>query len=443
MINDWPGTRFHTTHRCFGSPCESDIEKYALVQLQDNNLPHAYGDFHNERDIDAGYPKEYTANKDMVKMIKAHIQGETGAFITPFDVQNKIEEEEERKLNEAAKKPAFKVTDRMIDDWPGTRFTTTHACFGRPCEKDLLAVDDIKTGTFRVGDMQEHKYKNQRAWKPNAMPHSETEPIENVHKIVSRYWDPSTNRLRHPIELEHAKAEAEDKNNAPARWTGETYHVPDDIINDWTGQKWVDAAFKDKEDKKTKKSLVQLQEDNLVQLDSNVESLVDAELDTEPFDPNLADTEKIMKRYEMEDAEKELNAKRMQIGNDPNGGIDKISAGEITHRSHDDDEKLKTLLRKYTTTIRDSEYAPTGERKLEKWGAMLACEEAIRSWNEISDPALEKFMKENFETTWNKYDMLTKGSIDFDNSVAFVRELMQSRSPKVLSEVEPTVITPA
>ena len=24
MINDWPGDRFHTTHRCFGGPCKGD-----------------------------------------------------------------------------------------------------------------------------------------------------------------------------------------------------------------------------------------------------------------------------------------------------------------------------------------------------------------------------------------------------------------------------------
>jgi hypothetical protein len=36
----------------------------------------------------------------------------------------------------------------------------------------------------------------------------------------------------------------------------------------------------------------------------NSDALLESEY--EPFDPNLADTEKIMKRYEMEDAEKEL-----------------------------------------------------------------------------------------------------------------------------------------
>ena len=32
MINDWPGDRFLTTHRCFGGPCKGDR---ALLQLQE------------------------------------------------------------------------------------------------------------------------------------------------------------------------------------------------------------------------------------------------------------------------------------------------------------------------------------------------------------------------------------------------------------------------
>lgn len=144
-----------------------------------------------------------------------------------------------------------------------------------------------------------------------------------------------------------------------------------------------------------------------------------------------------MKRYESEDAEKELKSARMQINGDPNGGIDKISASEIQHRSTDDNEELKTLFRKYTTTIRDGEGSPTGERRLEKWGAMLASEEAIRTWNDLSEPALEKFMKDNFEKSWGKFDQFTRGYIDNDESVYFIRNLMSSLSPPVTAEVNP------
>jgi len=43
------------------------------------------------------------------------------------------------------------------------------------------------------------------------LPHAETDDIENIGKLVSRYYDPSTQRFKHPIEIEHAKAEAADK----------------------------------------------------------------------------------------------------------------------------------------------------------------------------------------------------------------------------------------
>jgi hypothetical protein len=94
MINDWPGSRYLTTHRCFGNECPDD-KFYDRAYVQLDEMPHAYGNFHQERDQGAGYPKEYNADKDMVKMVKAHIAGETGAFITPYDVQNKLDAEQE------------------------------------------------------------------------------------------------------------------------------------------------------------------------------------------------------------------------------------------------------------------------------------------------------------------------------------------------------------
>ena len=39
----------------------------------------------------------------------------------------------------------FVVRDDMINDWPGTRFTTTNRCFGRPCKED---VKEHKYGLF-------------------------------------------------------------------------------------------------------------------------------------------------------------------------------------------------------------------------------------------------------------------------------------------------------
>jgi hypothetical protein len=227
----------------------------------------------------------------------------------------------------------------MLDDWPGTRYTTTHACFGKPCEKDLVELSDNsgwKEGTFKMGDMQEHKYSNPNAWKAGALPHAKTEAIENIHQIVSRYYDANTQRFKHPTEVEHAAAESSDKAEKAAAM-GAPYVVPESVLDDWTGQRFVNASFE--QEKKKKKSLAQVARSSLIQIHSNIDSeaVVDenAELDLEslvdPLDPTLADTDTIMKRYEQEDAEKELNANKMAVGEDPKGGIDKISASQISH----------------------------------------------------------------------------------------------------------------
>lgn len=146
MINDWTGHRYVTTHRCFGERCQSDIDKGILLQTSSEvgkrmKSKFAYGDAERERDEENGYPSAMDLNEDLHKHIKSHINEKTGGLKSLSD----FEAAEEKRLQEAAKKPAFKVTDGMIDDWPGTRFTTTHQCFGKPCEPDhsLLQVRDI------------------------------------------------------------------------------------------------------------------------------------------------------------------------------------------------------------------------------------------------------------------------------------------------------------
>lgn len=87
--------------------------------------------------------------------------------------------------------------------------------------------------------------------------------------------------------------------------------------------------------------------------------------------------------------------------------------------------------------MRDGEGAPSGEKKLEKWGAMLGSEEAIKGWNELSEPALEKFMKDNFDKSWGKFDMYNRGSIDLGEANYFIRDLMMSLAPPEAEEKNP------
>jgi len=59
------------------------------------------------------------------------------------------------------------------------------------------------------------------------------------------------------------------------------------------------------------------------------------------MDPHLADLDKVIKRYEDDDVAKELSEKKMALGDDPKGGIDKISASSYAHNTDDDNKELK------------------------------------------------------------------------------------------------------
>lgn len=59
------------------------------------------------------------------------------------------------------------------------------------------------------------------------------------------------------------------------------------------------------------------------------------------MDPHLADLDKVIKRYEDDDVSKELSEKKLALGDDPTGGIDKISASSYAHQTDDDNKELK------------------------------------------------------------------------------------------------------
>ena len=48
----------------------------------------------------------------------------------------------------------------------------------------MAQASDFKSGTFHLGDVQEHRYNNRKAFKKVGVPYKETEHMENVHKLV-------------------------------------------------------------------------------------------------------------------------------------------------------------------------------------------------------------------------------------------------------------------
>jgi hypothetical protein len=89
---------------------------------------------------------------------------------------------------------------------------------------------------------------------------------------------------------------------------------------------------------------INLNLDTEEQITSGVESEAEATTEADPMDPNYSDVDKIMKKYESEDADKELAAKHMALGSDPMGGIDYISAHSYAHNKDEDNKYLRTTF---------------------------------------------------------------------------------------------------
>jgi len=96
----------------------------------------------------------------------------------------------------------------MLDDDIGTKYTTTHRCFGSPCPDNSENVQlsqpdyfkgsppyDVVEGTYKIGDMQDHRYQNVRAWTADEWPHGESSKKEDITKFVIDRFVPEEGRI--------------------------------------------------------------------------------------------------------------------------------------------------------------------------------------------------------------------------------------------------------
>jgi len=61
-------------------------------------------------------------------------------------------------------------------------------------------MDGVKfdVGTYHIGDLQEHKYTNLKAWVPDSLPHKDTVDKEEIHKFVYDRYDMGASKLKTP-----------------------------------------------------------------------------------------------------------------------------------------------------------------------------------------------------------------------------------------------------
>jgi len=89
-------------------------------------------------------------------------------------------------------------------------------------------------GIFRMGDMQEHKYRNQRAWQPGAMPHSETKDVEDIAGIIVNHFDYGKQDFKSAWQIREEQEQAAIKAEEAALAKG-PYEVPEHVTYDWSG----------------------------------------------------------------------------------------------------------------------------------------------------------------------------------------------------------------
>jgi len=98
----------------------------------------------------------------------------------------------------------------------------------------------------------------------------------------------------------------------------------------------------------------------------------------------------------MQRAAKELAQKEFALPGDLSGGISRLYAASIKHNTIEDNEAINSALEKYSSAGKGFDGLPSQERVLTRWSMQLAAEDLIRDWVQISEPALEKFMNDNF-----------------------------------------------
>ena len=214
-----------------------------------------YEDAQKERDAEAGYGTlPPSLDKDTHEELSRHVDSRTGRFKTEFEVAEEIAAEEEQKLQETYAKPAFKVRDGMIDDWTGHRYVTSHRCFGSECKSDLKKngmllqtrdderVEDLNgvkfdVGTYKIGDLQEHKYHDLKAWGEGTLPHKDTVDKEEIHKYVFDRYDMGASKLKTKEDVEAIKENARIEAANEAK-NAKAYTPSDSVIDDWTGHKF-------------------------------------------------------------------------------------------------------------------------------------------------------------------------------------------------------------
>jgi hypothetical protein len=224
-----------------------------------------------ERDLRESYPASYRPDKDGLReFVKSKIDVKTGGYVTEWEQNKAAEAEAQKKLEQTWEKPYFSVPADMIMDWDGDCYAKHVKSFGKECSRygNLEANQDfrnarkvsyLQTGAeLNEGKKAEHRHKHKgklQQKKASEFPYGDAEKDRDAaaghpqdgaivakHKKFidwmvgdnGQYLTPWEVAKREDAALEKAQQAAANK---PA------YVVPDSVIDDWTGHKYVDKHY--------------------------------------------------------------------------------------------------------------------------------------------------------------------------------------------------------
>ena len=107
-----------------------------------------------------------------------------------------------------------------------------------------------RAGTFPLGDLQSHRYLNFHHFVPDKEPFETHQHKEHVPALVTARFDDGTGRFKSVLEVQNdgeIGAAAGDADKARKYAGFDVANLPEDFIDDWTGQRFVHPKNPDDE----------------------------------------------------------------------------------------------------------------------------------------------------------------------------------------------------
>lgn len=213
------------------------------------------------------YPHTYIPDHDALhEFVKSKIDPKNGGYITEWELNKATEDDAQKKLEDSYQKPYFMVPADMIMDWDGDCYAKHSATFGKECSQygskkanqdfsNARKVSYLQTDAqLNEGTESQHKHRHHQR-KAHGFPYGDAEkdrdaaaghPIDAAiiakHKDFVDYMVGDNGHYLTPWEvMKRQDAELEKAQQGAA--LKPAYVVPDSVIDDWTGHKFVDKNY--------------------------------------------------------------------------------------------------------------------------------------------------------------------------------------------------------